>query len=91
MKKTWYKILFDLIKKIFIGLLISRANAFNDTKCVSVRNQKCMTEPSLVNLHPNRYGQEFHFYPFANKLDRCVAGCNTLNNLSYKVCVSNKI
>ena len=50
-----------------------------------------MTEPSLVNLHPNRCGQEFHFYPFANKLDRCVAGCNTLNNLSYKVCVSNKI
>ena len=49
-----------------------------------------MTEPCLVNLYPNGYGQEFYSYPFAVKLDRCVVGCNTLNDLSYKVCVSNK-
>ena len=30
-------------------------------------------------------------YPCAVKLDRCVGTCNTLNNLSNKVCVSNKI
>ena len=29
-------------------------------------------------------------YPCAVKLDRCVGTCNTLNNLSNKVCVSNK-
>ena len=34
--------------------------------------------------------QEFHYYPFAVKLDRCVGSCNILNDLSNKVCVPNK-
>ena len=29
-----------------------------------------MTQPTLINLHPNEYSHEFHFYPFAVKLDR---------------------
>ena len=29
MKRTWYKIMFGLIKKIFIGLLIGLVNAYN--------------------------------------------------------------
>ena len=49
-----------------------------------------MIEPTLINLHPNEYSQEFHYYPFAVKLDRCVESCNTLNDLSNKVCVPNK-
>ena len=49
-----------------------------------------MTQPSIINLHPNEYSQEFHYYPFAVKLDRCVGSCNTLNDLSNKVCVPNK-
>ena len=49
-----------------------------------------MTEPIFINLHPNEYSQEFHYYPFAVKLDRCVGSCNTLNDLSNKVCVPNK-
>ena len=60
------------------------------TKCVLLSNQKCMTQPTLINLHPNKHSQEFHFYPFAVKLDRCVGSCNTLNDLSKKVCVPNK-
>ena len=28
--------------------------------------------PTLTNLHPNEYSQEFHYYPFAFKLDRCI-------------------
>ena len=31
-----------------------------------------------------------HYYPFTVKLDRCVGSCNTLNDLSNKVCVPNK-
>ena len=31
-----------------------------------------------------------HYYPFAIKLDRCVGSCNTINDLSNKVCVPNK-
>ena len=35
-------------------------------------NQNCMIQPTLINLHPNEHSQEFHYYPFAVKLDRCV-------------------
>ena len=55
-----------------------------------VINQKCDIQPILINLHPNEYSQEFHYYPFAIKLDRCVGSCKTLNDLSNKVCVPNK-
>ena len=90
MERTWYKIMFGLTKKIFIGLLSSIINASNHTKFYSFSNQKCMIQPTLINLHPNEYSQEFHYYPFAVKLDRCVGSCNTLNDLSNKVCVPNK-
>ena len=53
-------------------------------------NQKCMIQPILINLHPNEYSQELHYYPFAVKLDRCGGSRNTLNDLSNKVCVPNK-
>ena len=49
-----------------------------------------MTQPILINLRPNEYSQEFHYYPFAVKLDRCVGSCNTLNDLSNILCVPNK-
>ena len=82
--------MFGLIKKIFIELLTGLVNGSNHTKCVSLSNQKCMIQPTLINLHPNEYSQEFHYYPFAVKLDRCVGSCNTLNDLSNKVCIPNK-
>ena len=50
-----------------------------------------MTQHSLINLHPIEYSQEFHYYSFAVKLDRCVKSCNCLNDLSNKVCVPNQI
>ena len=49
-----------------------------------------MIQPTFINLYPNQYSQEVHYYPFAVKLDRCVGSCNTLNDLSNKVCVPNK-
>ena len=70
LKRTWYKITFGLIKKIFIGLLIGLVNRSNNAKCVSFRNQK-MIQPTLINLHPTEYCYNFHYYPFvfAVKLD----------------------
>ena len=44
----------------------------------------------LIYLHPNEYNQKFHYYSFSVRLDGCVRSCYTLNNLSNKVCVSNK-
>ena len=82
--------MFGLIKKIFIGLLTGLVNGSKHTKCVSLSNQKCITQPTLINLHPNQYSQEFHYYPFVVKLDRYVGCFNTLNDLSNKVCVPNK-
>ena len=49
-----------------------------------------MTQPNLINLHPNEYSQELHYYPFAVKFDRCIGSCNTLNDLSNKLYVPNK-
>ena len=47
-------------------------------------------QPTLINLHPNEYSQELHYYLFAVKLDRRVGSCNNLNDISNKVCVPNK-
>ena len=46
-----------------------------------VSNQKCMIQLTLINLHPNEYSQEFHYYSFVVKL--FVVKLN-------KVCVPNK-
>ena len=74
--------MFGLTNKIFTG---SNHNPF-----ILLTNQKCMIQPTLINLHPNEYIQEFHYYPFPVKLDRCVGSCNTLNNVSNKLCIPNK-
>ena len=82
--------MFGLIKKIFIELLTGLVNGYNHTKCILLSNQKCMIRPTLINLHPNEYSQESHYYPFVVKLERCIGSYNTLHDLSNKVCVPNK-
>ena len=47
--------MFGLIKKLFIGLLTGIISGSNHTKCVLLNNQKCMMQPTLINLHPNEY------------------------------------
>ena len=53
-------------------------------------NKKFKIQPTLINLHPNEYSQEFRDYPFSVKLDRFIGSCNTVNNLPNKVCTPNK-
>ena len=55
-----------------------------------LNNHKYEIQPTLINLHPNEYSQEFNYYPLVIKLDRCVGSCNTLNDLCNKVCVPDK-
>ena len=76
--------------KFFFVFLTSIFNTSNHTKGVSLSHQKCEIQPTLINLRPNKYSQELYYYPFAIKLDKCVGSCNTLNELSIKVCVPNK-
>ena len=77
--------MFGIIKEMFIGLLTDVVSASNHTKRVSLSNQNMG-----FNLHPNENSQEFHYYWFTVKLDKYVGSCNTLNDLSNKVCVPNK-
>ena len=74
---------------MLIGLLIGLVNGSNHTNDCQHACQ-CMTQPTLINLYPNEHRQEFRYYPFAVKLDRCVGSCNTLNDLSNKACVPDK-
>ena len=76
--------MFGIILKMFILLLTSIVNASNHTKCESLCSLKCEIQPTFINLHPNEYNQELHYYPFAVKLSRCVGICNTLSDLSGK-------
>ena len=82
--------MFGIIKKMFFVWLSSLVIASNHTKCVLLSIQKCETQPTLINLHPNEYSQEFHFYLFLVKLDRCSGSCYTLNELSNKICIPSK-
>ena len=71
---------------MFTTILSNKVTGSNHTKCVSLSNQKCMIQPTLINLHPNEYSQKLHYSPLVVKLDKCIGNCNTLN----EVCVSNK-
>ena len=81
--------MFDLLQKTFIGLLASTVNASNHTKCISLNNEQCMTQPTFINLHPNEYSQGLRYYLFTVNLDRCVGSSNALDGLSNRVCVPN--
>ena len=74
--------MFGLIKKIFIVLLTGLVNGSNHTKYVSLSNQKCNIQPTLINLHPNEHSQQFTTIRL--QLDRCVGSFNTLSDLSNK-------
>ena len=54
--------MFGFIKKIFIGLLTSVVNASNHTKCVSLNNDQCKVQSTLINVHPNEYSQGLRYY-----------------------------
>ena len=56
------------------------------------QRNRTFTPPNriIINLHPSGYSQELHYYQFAVNLDGCLRSCSTLNDLSNKVCVSNK-
>ena len=82
--------MFGLMKKMSVILSTSIASAFNHTKFISLSNQKFLIQPTFSNLHPNEYSQEWSYYQFLVNVDRCGGSCNTLDNLSSRVCVSNK-
>ena len=75
---------------MLIRVLTGLVNGSDHTKWVSLRHQKCITQPILINLHPNEFSQELHYYPLAVKLDRCVRNHNGLNELNIYLCVQTR-
>ena len=73
-----------------IGLLTNIANASHQKIYIPLNNQQCMSYPTFINLHANEYIQGMRYYPFAVNLDRYMGRCNTLNELSNRICVPNK-
>ena len=69
----------------FTGSLASIVNTPNYIKYIFLNNQQCMTQP--INLHPTEYIDRSCYSPFAVNLDTCIGSCNTLSDLSNKVCV----
>ena len=65
-------------------------NGSNQMKCVSLTNQKCTTQRTIINLNHNECTQGLHYYPVLVNLDRCARSYKTLNEFSNKVCVPNK-
>ena len=79
-----------LLNQCFRKTLSSIANTLDHVKCMSLNDQQCRTHFTLVNLHFNQYIEGLYYYSFADNLNRCMGSCNTLNDLSYKICVPNK-
>ena len=51
---------------------------------MSLNNQPCITRPILIN------SKTYIIISFLVKIDRCSGSCNTFNDLSSRICVSNK-
>ena len=66
MKKKKKNTILELIKEIFIGLLTDLVNGSNHRKRVSLSNKKCKIPLTLINLHPNKYSQEFDSFLLLN-------------------------
>ena len=45
--------MFGLIKKAFSGSIASVFKVPDCTKCISLKNQPCITRPILINLNPH--------------------------------------
>ena len=55
-----------------------------------LKNQECMTQPTLRKLYSNEYGQGLCCYPFTVNLNRCMKSCSTLLMIYPTNCVPEK-
>ena len=78
-------------KMWLIGLTMSLFNIIKikALECVSVVNQKCMPRPKILDV--NEGVGEALFYPYNVQVNKCSGSCNTLDNLTEKLCVPNVI
>ena len=91
MKKTYIKKCLESLKRCLLYYKPVQLMVVTIAKYVSLSNRKYKIQPTIINLHPNEYSQELHYYPFAIKLDKYIGSLNTFNDLSNKVCVQNEM
>lgn len=65
----------------FSGLLNSMVDASNFITYIPLNDQQCITQPTLIDLNPNKYINGLCHYLLASNLDRCTGNCNTLNDI----------
>ena len=53
---------------------------------MSLNNEQCKTRPALTDLNP----VELNYYLFMIGLDKCSGSCDTLTEISARICVPNK-
>ena len=76
--------MFRLIKQVFIASLSFRKSLV--TKYASLNNELCMIKSFLIDLNP----VGLKYYTFMISLDKCSGSCNSVDNLSPKICVPSK-
>ena len=65
--------------------LVNIANVFNFTTCISLNNQPCITQPTLLGLNPGKYNRNLHYYPFIVNLNKCNGSYNSLDDPSGRI------
>ena len=78
--------MFSLIKQAIIALWSFSGSL--PTKCVSLDNEPRIARPMLINLNPDN--QRLCHYLVMFSLHRCNGSCNTFDDQSSRICVSNK-
>ena len=53
------------------------------TKFMALNNEPCMTRPTVVDLNP----VELKYYSFMISLDKSSGSCNSVDDLSTKICI----
>ena len=51
-----------------------------------LNNESCIARPFLICLNP----VELKYYPFKIGLDKCSGSCNSVDDLSPKICIPVK-
>ena len=80
--------MFGFVKKcLFTRMTFFNLSNVNSLECVSMNNQECKIPTEIINLNTN----EFMFYPYSIKRNRCKGSCNTFNGQYAKICVPEQI
>ena len=76
--------MFGLIKQVFIALLSFSGSSA--TRYVSLNTEPYLIRPTPIDLNL----VELNYYPFLITLDKCSGSCNSLDDLSTKICIPSE-